>query len=184
MTFKEYKQLTTRTLPDLGSLVLNSVHMTMGFASETYELFEAITKEDVTNIGEEIGDKLWYTANYINVNELDVEFEFSTKKLQIYSTNGGEDLSGFTMIEIESELLDYDKKFLAYGKERDKTKMTTLVGRLLASYNNFILSQNLDASQIMSRNIAKLLVRFPDKFTQEDANHRDLVREREILEGK
>lgn len=41
---------------------------------------------------------------------------------------------------------------------------------------------NLD--DVMTRNIAKLRSRFPEKFTEFDANNRDLPAERVILEGK
>lgn len=184
MIFAEYKELTKRTLPDLGSQVLNSVHMSMGFASETYELFEAKAKEDKANLGEEIGDKLWYVANYITVNELDITFEFSTLQKPVRSKAFGEETTGALFIELESELLDYDKKWLAYGKQKNLDSCKEVIEMLLIVYNNLILEEKLDASTIMSRNIAKLLIRFPDKFTQEDANHRDLVKEREVLEGK
>lgn len=183
MLFSEYKVLTTRTLPDLGSQVLNSVHMSMGFASETYELFEGVSAKDKANIGEEIGDKLWYLANYINVNKLNLELEFITAPITLINSLG-EDDSGASLIVYESTLLDYDKKWLAYGKEKNNSLVEDAVVKLFQSYNNLIIQEKLDASQIMSRNIAKLLVRFPDKFTQEDANHRDLVKEREVLEGK
>lgn len=41
-----------------------------------------------------------------------------------------------------------------------------------------------DLEQILTRNIAKLKARFPDKFTSENAIVRDLEKERNILEGK
>lgn len=41
-----------------------------------------------------------------------------------------------------------------------------------------------DFEEILTRNIAKLKARFPDKFTSENAIERDLTKERDILEGK
>lgn len=38
--------------------------------------------------------------------------------------------------------------------------------------------------QVLERVIAKLRARYPDKFTSENAINRDLVKERQILEGK
>lgn len=38
--------------------------------------------------------------------------------------------------------------------------------------------------QLLNTNIAKLRARYPEKFTNEDAIERDLVTERQILEGK
>lgn len=43
---------------------------------------------------------------------------------------------------------------------------------------------NGDMEELLRRNIAKLKVRFPDKFTSQDAIDRDLEAERSILEGK
>ena len=42
----------------------------------------------------------------------------------------------------------------------------------------------LDWSEGLARNIAKLKARYPEKFTEECANNRDLETERAILEGK
>jgi hypothetical protein len=58
MKFEEYKREVQRTLPDLGSVILNSVHMVLGMCSELYELKEAKEKNDIVNIGEEITDIL------------------------------------------------------------------------------------------------------------------------------
>ena len=44
------------------------------------------------------------------------------------------------------------------------------------------LGSTLEEAQTI--NIAKLRRRFPDKFTEHDANNRDLSAEREVLEGK
>jgi NTP pyrophosphatase (non-canonical NTP hydrolase) len=41
-----------------------------------------------------------------------------------------------------------------------------------------------DFEELLTRNIAKLKARFPDKFTSENAIERDLDKERAILEGK
>lgn len=183
MTFKEYKNFTKRTLPDLGSQVLNSVHMVLGFVSESYELAEAVQKEDLVNAGEEIGDKLWYLANYINVNELEFDLEFQKEPVPV-SYIGQVDSQGANFFILETELADYDKKWLAYGKERDRQKMSIIATKLFYAYNNMLIYMELDPSIVMSRNIAKLLIRFPDKFTEEDANNRDLIAERAVLEGK
>ena len=45
-------------------------------------------------------------------------------------------------------------------------------------------AMGLTFEQIHRQNIAKLRLRFPDKFTEHDANNRDLAAERELLERK
>jgi hypothetical protein len=183
MTFKEYIPLAQRTNPDLGSPVLNSVHMSMGMASETYELVEAFGKEDEVNVGEEIADKLWYLAGYITVNKLDLDFEFKTTRESLFFA-GEQESTGADMVVYESMLLDFDKKWLAYGKTKDMGVVKQVVTSLFKSYNNLILTKNIDASLIMSNNINKLKIRFPDKFTTENAINRDLESERRELENE
>jgi hypothetical protein len=178
MTFKEYIPLAQRTNADLGSELLNSVHMTLGLFSETYEMFDV---KDEVNLGEEIADKLWYLAGYITVNNLDLDLEFKTTRQQLF-INGDGDSTGASMVYYESELADYDKKWLAYGKEKNIDKVKEAVKNLFISYNNLILSEGVNPSQIMQNNIDKLRVRFPDKFTSEHANNRDLEAERVELE--
>lgn len=183
MDFKSYCGLSKRTLADLGSQMLNSVHCSIGMSSETYELFEAIHKKDDVNVGEEIADKLFYIANYINVNNLDISFDFTTVKKEVECPLGL-DTTGASFVTLESELLDYDKKWMAYGKEKNIDVIKPIVEKLLISYNNLILEREIDASDIMQKNINKLKARFPESFSEEAAINRDLIKEREILEGK
>jgi hypothetical protein len=181
MTFEEYIPLAQRTNPDLGTPVLNSIHMSAGMASETYELTEAFTKEDRVNIGEEIADKLWYLAGYIEVNKVEGDWSWKNTKEPVFF-QGEADTTGAAFLLFESMLLDYDKKWLAYGKEKDTTLVRQAVTNLFKSYNNLILHHHIDVSQIMTNNINKLKVRFPDKFTTENAISRDLESERKELE--
>lgn len=181
MLFRDYIPLAQRTNPDLGSAVLNSVHMCLGFASETYELVEAEDKKDTVNVGEEIADKLWYLAGYIFINNVEFSMEFVSNTIPVH-VGSRVDSSGASMVFFESMLLDYDKKWLAYGKEKDAGMVKNAVVNLFMSYNNFIVAHNLNASTIMSNNIDKLRVRFPDKFTTEAAINRDTASERVELE--
>lgn len=181
MLFEEYIPLAQRTNLDLGSEVLNSVHMSIGMSSESYELLEAFQNKDTVNVGEELADKLWYLAGYIVVNRLDVKLEFDTIKRPVI-VNGVSTDEGAAFFLFESELLDYDKKWLAYGKEKDIIKVKLTVKNLFICYNNLIIENGLSASTIMTNNIAKLKVRFPDKFDADKAINRDLESERVELE--
>jgi NTP pyrophosphatase (non-canonical NTP hydrolase) len=176
MKFKEYRELAKRTLPDLGSQMLNSVHMVMGTASETYELYDAFTVEDKVNIKEEFADKLWYTANLINILDLDIEYDFDISIDDLFDIPTG-------YIYIESRLLDIFKKQLVYGKAPDLNEVTNLVKGLLASYQEGLIVENIDASHIMTNNINKLKVRYPEKFEKDQAINRDLDSERKALEN-
>lgn len=81
------------------------------------------------------------------------------------------------------ELQDAVKKHLIYSKPLDMVNVMEECGDLF-----WYLALTLDAagftiSECMERNIEKLRARFPDKFTSELANNRDLDAERAALEG-
>ena len=80
MDIKKYFEEVKRTLPDLGYRQKNNLHMTMGIATEAGELLDVFKKElaynkkvDWVNVGEEVGDLMWYIANFCNINGLDFE---------------------------------------------------------------------------------------------------------------
>ena len=207
MTFKEYKEQVKRTLPDLskkmlGENLVNSIHMTLGMASEDHEFMIAINKGDKTNIMEELIDKLWYLTNYININNIKCidSIGESIDKL-IYETNYLPDdiieilkddndteniISDpiFIMLIMQGLLIDMDKKELAYDKEKDRNIMFVASNNLLRSIHNYCLDEDLDLKQGMKNNILKLFVRYPDKFNTNNAVIRDLIAEREALENK
>lgn len=86
------------------------------------------------------------------------------------------------LVTESAELADAYKKHFAYGKELDLVNIKEELGDVLWYLANFCTMLNIDTSEIMSSNIAKLKARYPNKFTQEDALNRDLNVERNILE--
>lgn len=81
-----------------------------------------------------------------------------------------------------AELQDVFKKNLAYKKEIDITNVREEIGDLMWYVGNFCRMNNFDLEEILDTNIEKLKVRYPEKFTHENAINRDLKKEREILE--
>ncbi len=81
------------------------------------------------------------------------------------------------------ELTDVYKKFVFYGKPIDFVNVAEEIGDVM--WYLAIICNDLEISfdEIQQQNIAKLRKRFPDKFTETEANVRDLEAEREILEG-
>lgn len=88
------------------------------------------------------------------------------------------------LVTESAELTDALKKTLFYGKELDVTNLKEELGDL--AYYLFLTLDAIGAdwNEIQQSNVAKLKARFPDKFTNENAINRDLVKERAILEGK
>ena len=83
-----------------------------------------------------------------------------------------------------AEFTDALKKAIFYGKILDTTNLKEELGDLLW-YVSIAMDELGTSYEVeMSRVIRKLKSRYPEKFTEEQAENRDLKREREILEGK
>jgi len=204
MKFLEFQQAAKRTLPNLNTSygtglhgnLLNLIHTRLGMVSELDELITALRKNDDVNVGEELCDILWYLANDLNLTK---EWHFITDATYNYyaamelgkepmSTDGGFKLDNefpwlSALVFNISILADLVKKDLAYQKQPDVLVYTKAVSYLFGAINNIALLKSIDLEVYMERNIAKLKVRYPDKFTEEGAINRDLDKERSALEG-
>jgi NTP pyrophosphatase (non-canonical NTP hydrolase) len=80
------------------------------------------------------------------------------------------------------ELLDAYKKSLAYNKPLDIVNISEEIGDIFWYLINLCTMLNLNAEDILEKNINKLETRYPDKFDSDHAINRNLDKEREILE--
>lgn len=187
MQFSEYRQLTTRTLPDLGSALIspliNSIHMVLGMGSEIEELYEAIDNNDFVNVGEELSDGNWYAANYCNIHKIDPIATPFTPHDQPLEVNLPKLKDAVTeMVKVVSKLQDLDKKLLAYNRPVMAETRKETIEYYFAILHSAYLFAGVDAEKSMENNINKLIKRFPDKFSTYLANNRDLAAERIELE--
>jgi NTP pyrophosphatase (non-canonical NTP hydrolase) len=81
------------------------------------------------------------------------------------------------------EFQDMLKKHVFYGKPLDKVNLKEEIGDLLWYCAIALEALGTDFQAVMQTNIDKLKARYPEKFTEEKAENRNLVREREILEN-
>lgn len=81
------------------------------------------------------------------------------------------------------ELADIFKKELAYEKTVDWINIKEEIGDLMWYIANFCKSHNFDLEEILDICINKLIARYPEKFTQENALNRNLDAERNALEN-
>lgn len=81
------------------------------------------------------------------------------------------------------EFVDQLKKHIFYGKPLDTVNLMEELGD--STWYERIALDALETNylEMLRRNVAKLKARFPEKFTEENANNRDLNKERNILEG-
>jgi NTP pyrophosphatase (non-canonical NTP hydrolase) len=203
MNIQIYKEKAKRTLPDLGSDLkgltmpdgwlindwtnfvnkisdkLNLSHMVEGLSSEVGEIVNCVGTElklkvDRINLMEELGDMYWYVANYANMRNIplpdSIETEIET------------DMCLELLITSISDLTDVVKRFTAYNKEIEKVKELEIVYSICTGLHLFEKSYLIEGDEIRQRNIAKLTVRYPEKFEDNLAINRDTDKERQALE--
>lgn len=81
------------------------------------------------------------------------------------------------------EIVDQVKAHLFYGRPLDKINLKEELGDKLWYIAMLAGWLGTTIEELMELNIAKLRARFPDKFTEELANYRNLANERKVLEG-
>ena len=179
MNLKEYQEQAKRTCPTLGSDKLDLAHMVLGICSENEEVLKAIVHKDTVGIGEEIADQFWYIANYCTFRGFDLQ-ELYNNRLE-FTTEDWEEEVSIEDVKL-SKLQDYVKKYIAYNKPLNKELEENCIKGLLFGLMDDVDYSGLDLSNILDNNIAKLKVRFPEKFTEENALNRNLEAERVELE--
>jgi len=179
MNLKNYQEQAKRTCPTLGSDKLDLAHMVLGIYSEHEELMKATVQKDIVNQVEEIADKMWYISNYCTFRDFDLE-ELYTDRLD-FTQEDWETECSIGEVKL-SKLQDYIKKYVAYNKPLDQLKEKDAIKGILFELQNDCDFNNIDLFEGLNRNIAKLKVRFPEKFTEENALNRNLEAERVELE--
>lgn len=195
MTNKEYREKTKRTLPDLGISKttgdqitnftkehgdqFNLDHMILGLNGEIGELVKCVGTElklrvDKINLSEELGDIYWYISNYCNFRNLPIPEDVET-------TLPNDMCLDLLIISI-ADLTDIVKKQLAYGRIIEKSKELEIIYNIYTALLLFENTYDIQGSIIRDKNIAKLTVRYPDKYNDVAALNRNLVAERKTLE--
>jgi hypothetical protein len=190
-TLQEYQLLAARTLPDLGSLQKNILHMEAGatgeFLGEVVDILKkkvAYNKEiDKVHLAEELADTMWYIAGAETIGSVDgsglgdpqvlkaIEAQRESATLKIKQT----------IVEGETDLETATLAFILANKQVTDAKR----GNFLALAGICVAICELleiDFWQALTNNIAKLQVRYPEKFTTEAALNRNLDAERKELE--
>ena len=192
-TLEEYRVLAARTLPDLGSMSNNLLHMEAGIAGEFLgEAVDILKKTfaykkplDKVHLGEELADTVWYCAGAETITKLpEMEMCFDEESLAIIET-------------IKNQTITYVKESVEIRKSSIETECLGLIlankGAVDSTNRGAILAivgicmgicevLNIDFWQALTNNISKLQVRYPEKFTEEAALNRDLAAERVELE--
>lgn len=93
-------------------------------------------------------------------------------------------IHGIIGIATESgELIESVIKSLVNNKEIDRVNLSEEIGDVLWYVALLCNTFGFSIENIMQQNIDKLKLRFPEKFTEENANVRNLESERQLLEN-
>ena len=192
-SLEEYRLLAVRTLPDLGSMSNNLLHMEAGIAGEFLgEAVDILKKTfaykkplDKVHLGEELADTVWYCAGAETINKLpEMEMCFDEESLTIVENIKNQTITyikGSVRVRsssIETECLGI---ILANKSAVDSTNRGAVLA-IMGLCMGICEVLEIDFWQALTNNISKLQVRYPEKYTDEAALNRDLAAERVELE--
>lgn len=192
-SLEEYRLLAARTLPDLGSINNNLLHMEAGIAGEFLgETVDILKKTfaykkplDKVHLGEELADTLWYCVGADTINKLpEMAVCFTEEDMQIITVTKTQSVAyilesvQIRKSTVEAECLGI---ILANKSAVDSTNRGAVFA-VIGICMGICEVLEIDFWQALTNNIAKLQVRYPEKFTEEAALNRDLSAERVELE--
>lgn len=195
MSPEDYIKYAVRTeSPNFDLIDKRVLHGVIGCCTESGELLEAINDSlfhagtlDFFNLKEELGDMLWYIA--VILDALKVKFEVITTENRIMVINPLQQSPNSVIAHCivgcsisSNEMLDLMKKSLFYGRDVTVLDLVDRLKIVMWNINVIIATCGWTLEQIMTLNIHKLKKRYPEQFTNEKANNRDLEGERDILE--
>ncbi len=92
--------------------------------------------------------------------------------------------AGMGMATESGEFLDQLKKHLFYGKDLDETNLIEELGDLMWYIAVAASALGVTIEKFQRLNIDKLKARYPERFSEERAENRDLDVERKVLENE
>lgn len=87
------------------------------------------------------------------------------------------------MVTEAGEIMDHLKRVSFYGRPIDRVSLVEEMGDLMWYLGLMASELGITFEEVWEKNIAKLKVRYPDKFNKVSAVVRDLSNERVALEG-
>lgn len=178
------------TFPDQELFRSKLMHAAMGLVTEAAELSEETLEKvlfDHVHVIEELGDLEWYVALAVralgkNLDDIDDRahrtYLAETQNMPTLRS----DWATRRIIVTAGDLIDQLKKLTIYSKPLDEEKFLTGIVKLRGYIDVMCLCVRVRLHEVREKNIAKLMKRYPDKFTSERAINRDLDGERRALE--
>lgn len=181
MKLREYQLYVPTTMNKLGTRLQDEVHMMLGAGSELLsELPKAISRHDLVNITEELGDIEWFLCNYANIWDIELQDK------PMFATNPG---SVEALQFVVGEMMDITKREFAYGAAKyNKQDVTielreSMLKKAFQEVFNIAKACGLDIEVVRDKNKNKLEQRYGKGagFSSEKALNRDSAAEEKAL---
>lgn len=176
-----YQMAASRTAADLGSVQSDSIHYVLGMNEEVAEILEAIEKKDLVNLIEELGDFCWFFFMYAKRNDLDIfklNFKYNSSVISI----GNSEHLVFKLLKSVKKITELTKKKFAYKKEISSLSQSDALLSIFNALLDFSYIEGINFNEVLKKNITKLYIRYPEKFSEDKALIRNLEGERLNLE--
>ena len=180
MNHQEYLHLSARTSNQENDPAALYLHGIIGMISERGEIRDV---QDEVNAIEEIGDVLWYLACCHRATGRNVD--------DLLAGGISTHADDFALLHHLSSAADIAKRWWMYGatpkRLSEAADQADRIATEIISIALNVLSDRDNVGEILSKaraiNIAKLLKRYPKKFTEDCALIRDLGLERKTMEA-
>lgn len=192
MTFKEYTPLAIRTECDYGFTFAfcetapvepdgeplewkrrwRLSHACIGLATEAFEL---LATNGRVNTKEELGDLCWYAA--VGLDALGAEIAGSIGHL----TQASHEQLTSSICNASNSALDHLKKVMFYGIDMDGSFLVSQFVSTLVFVDMLAIKNGWTLAEVLQANINKLRVRYPEKFSGENATNRNIAAETAAL---
>lgn len=178
----------TRPAPSLAGKVdpVRLIHVALGLQTEIAELEFEETDDETGRLREESGDIFWYCGigrdalkgyrSLLQGRHAHLSVEDRKEVLSFYDGTEVRDLR--VLRQLSGLFSEHAKAYLFYGRVRTKSgiEIPSILLEALCGIEDTLESMleraGLDGGEVRAAVISKLRKRYPDKFTEEDANAR------------
>lgn len=183
MEFKQYVTDAIRTESQIDNVVINEMLLT-----STIQVLIAMG-----NVLDQLKKHAFYQKPY-DLGAIRTHFAFAQESLRtLYTLSDAEILNDERVIPVDTRIFhsvvgiatestELLEAMDLYNPDLDYTNLLEEFGDIDWYKAIGVDTIGGDWEDLLTKNIAKLKARFPDKFTSEDAINRDLSTEREILD--
>jgi len=192
MKNQQYVEASARTEPampegmHIEAQTARISHAILGIVGEAGEVLDWLrdgpinmSVDVILELKEEMGDIYWYLAVYSRVRCKPLDALVDCGEC-IYDEETATEASVGLMLKA-TNIMDYWKKCLFYGKEKDFVLLDCMFGEYIRALRRVMTCCGFIEEQILQMNYDKLKARYPDGFSEDNAINRDKGAEKEAM---